>query len=135
MGFIFLSWSKSFAMWLIYLIQNIMPKGISYHVSGLFFIAVVGQGKMKRRSGVFWAIGIYKGVVSLCPHSLLKPLILKSSKEITAHSAASSWVSQWKVTSTEKTLLCLMRLLHHVSVITKRFQTTSFVLQVGWIVH
>lgn len=72
-------------MWLIYLIQNIMHKGISYHVSGLFFIAVVGQGKMKCQSGVFWAIGNYKGVVSLCPHSLLKPLILKSSKEITAH--------------------------------------------------
>lgn len=57
-------------MWLIYLIQNIMHKGISYNVSGLFFIAVVGQGKMKCQSGVFWAVGNCKGVISLCPHNL-----------------------------------------------------------------
>lgn len=61
-----------------------MHKGISYNVSGLFFIAVVCQGKMKWQSGVFGAVGNDKGIISLCPPcSLVRPLILKSPKKIT----------------------------------------------------
>lgn len=91
-------------MWLIYLIQNIMHKGISYNVSGLFFIAVVCQGKMKCQRGVFWSVGNCEGVVSLCPDSLVWPLILKSPKEIAIPIVASSWVLQWTIPSPEKTL-------------------------------
>lgn len=51
---------------------------------GYFSLPLLAKVKMKCQNGVFGAAGNCKGVVSLCPCSFVKPLILTSPKAISA---------------------------------------------------